>query len=286
MVAVEKKNHINNIICLEDKEYAKLSSYIMDHYGIKLPAHKKTLLQCRLQKRLKALQQTSFREYVDYVFSAKGQLEEISNMIDAVSTNKTDFFREPAHFDFLLNQGIKKYLIGSGKNQISIWSAGCSSGEEPYTIAMIMKEFGAGEPGFNFSILATDIADSVLERAIKGIYNEDKASIIPTDFKRKYLLKGKNTQQYNVKISQELRNKIDFGKFNLLTKDFAHLGKFDMIFCRNVLIYFEREIQFGILQRFCNQLNKGGYLFLGHSESITGFSLPLEQIKPTLFLKK
>jgi chemotaxis protein methyltransferase CheR len=274
-----------NIIYLEDKDCARLSNYIMNNFGIKLPPNKKTLLQCRLQKRLRALQKESFSDYVDYVFSAKGQQEEVSNMIDAVSTNKTDFFREPVHFNFLLNPGIKTYLEKSGKSSLAIWSAGCSSGEEPYTIAMVLKEL-TSEYNFDFNILATDIANSVLEHAVNGIYTEDKTKGIPVDFKKKYMLKGINSNQNKVRIIQELRNKIGFRKYNLLSDNYSVLGYFDMIFCRNVLIYFEREVQYQILRQFCKSLNKRGYLFLGHSESISGFSLPLEQIKPTLFIKK
>lgn len=286
MITGEMKPSVNSTIYLEDKEYMRLSSFIMSQFGIKLPPNKKTLLQCRLQKRLKTLQHASFKEYVDYVFSTKGQSEEVSNMIDAVSTNKTDFFREPVHFDFLMNQGIKAYMDNSGKNRLSIWSAGCSSGEEPYTIAMVMKEYAADNNYFDFNILATDIADSVLEHAINGIYQEEKTQIIPFEYKKKYLLRGKNGQEHKIRICQEIRNKIEFKKYNLLTTDYSSLGKFDIIFCRNVLIYFERDVQYRILKQFSKLLNKGGYLFLGHSESITGFTLPLEHIKPTIFLKK
>jgi chemotaxis protein methyltransferase CheR len=272
-------------IQLDDLEYTRLSSFIMSQFGIKLPPNKKTLLQCRLQKRLKTLNHNSFKEYVEYVFSTKGLQEEVSQMIDAVSTNKTDFFREPIHFDFLSESGIKEYMERSGKNKLSIWSAGCSSGEEPYTISMVMKEFAANHHLFDFNILATDISDSVLQHAMVGIYAEEKTRIIPLDYKKKYLLKGKNGYANKVRMSSELRSKIDFRKYNLLTTDYAPLGKFDIIFCRNVLIYFEREVQYRLLKQFCKSLNNGGYLFLGHSESITGYTLPLQHIRPTIFFK-
>jgi chemotaxis protein methyltransferase CheR len=272
-------------IQLEELEYNRLSSFIMSQFGIKLPPNKKTLLQCRLQKRLKTLNHNSFKEYVDYVFSTKGLNEEVANMIDAVSTNKTDFFREPVHFDFLMNHGIREYMEQTGKNKLSIWSAGCSSGEEPYTIAMVMKEYAANNQLTDFNILATDISESVLQHAMVGIYAEEKTRIIPYDYKKKYLLRGKNGYENKVRISTELRSKIDFRKYNLLTTDYAPLGKFDFIFCRNVMIYFQREIQYRLLRQFCKSLNTGGYLFLGHSESITGYTLPLKHIRPTIFLK-
>lgn len=273
-------------ISLEDREYLRLSKFIMSQFGIKLPPNKKTLLQGRLQRRLKALQHQSFKEYVDYVFSEEGLKNEVDNMIDAVSTNKTDFFREPSHFDFLLNHGLLEYTTLTSSNNLNIWSAGCSSGEEPYSIAMTLQEFSGtrGRPDFN--ILATDISDSVLQHAIVGIYNEEKTHDIPVLYKKKYLLRGKNNYQNKVRIISKIRKKIQFRKFNLLSKDYHSLGKFDIIFCRNVLIYFERDVQYNILKAFCDVLQKDGFLFLGHSESITGFTLPLNNIVPTIFQKK
>jgi chemotaxis protein methyltransferase CheR len=277
---------LNQTLKLEDREYLRLSNFIMSQFGIKLPPNKKILLQCRLQKRLKHLNHASFREYVDFVFSAKGMKEELSNMIDAVSTNKTDFFREPIHFEYILNNGLSDYINKTGKNRLSIWSAGCSSGEEPYTIAMVMKEYGLNsKQSFDFEILATDISGSVLEMASVGIYNEEKIRDIPLDYKRKYLLKGKNGYENKVRINTDLRNKIEFRKFNLLNTEYHPLGKFDIIFCRNVLIYFERELQHRLLKQFTTVLNPGGLLFLGHSESIAGYALPLKHIKPTIFSK-
>jgi chemotaxis protein methyltransferase CheR len=148
-----------------------------------------------------------------------------------------------------------------------------------------MKEYAANNQLTDFNILATDISESVLQHAMVGIYAEEKTRIIPYDYKKKYLLRGKNGYENKVRISTELRSKIDFRKYNLLTTDYAPLGKFDFIFCRNVMIYFQREIQYRLLRQFCKSLNTGGYLFLGHSESITGYTLPLKHIRPTIFLK-
>ncbi len=270
---------------IHEADFRRLSSFIMNHYGIKLPPNKRVLVQCRLQKRIRALQMSSFREYTDYVLSPRGKNEEVLHMIDAVSTNKTDFFREPVHFDYLLQQGIKDYRTATGKRTVSIWSAGCSSGEEPYTLAMVFREYAAKEAGFDFDIVATDIAESVLQHAQVGIYQEEKTRVIPQDLKQKYWLKGKNAYSGKLKVGQELREKVDFRMFNLLSTDYSVVGKFDFIFCRNVLIYFDRDLQCKILDQFCRVLNRGGLLFLGHSESISGFSLPLKTIKPTIFMK-
>jgi chemotaxis protein methyltransferase CheR len=277
--------NIKGLISIDENDFRRLSNFIMTNFGIKLPVNKKTLLECRLQKRIKTLQMSSFKEYTDYVLSSNGLNLEVAQMIDAVSTNKTDFFREPIHFDFLLDQGLKNYLELSGKRKLSVWSAGCSSGEEPYTIAMVLKEYAATTSFIDFNITATDIADTVLQQAILGIYTEEKTQIIPEDYKKKYLLKGINQYKNKMRINSEIRDKIDFRKYNLLSGDYSVLGKFDIIFCRNVLIYFDREVQYRILDQFCRILNKGGYLFLGHSESINGFSLPLKHIKTTMFSK-
>jgi chemotaxis protein methyltransferase CheR len=202
-----------------------------------------------------------------------------------VSTNKTDFFREPQHFEFLLDQGIEEYLLQTGKNRLSVWSAGCSSGEEPYTLSMVLKEASQSGRFFDFNIVATDISESVLQHAVVGIYNEEKTHTIPAHYKKKYLLRGKNSYENKVRISTDLRKKVEFRKYNLLSTDYSALGKFDFIFCRNVMIYFEREVQHRLLKQFCKSLNPGGYLFVGHSESITGFTLPLKHIRPTIFRK-
>lgn len=271
---------------LGDKEFKRLSAFIMSQYGIKLPPNKKALLQSRLQKRLKTLNYSTFKDYVNYVFSADGQRDEVPYMIDAVSTNKTDFFREPLHFDFLMSQGISDYTRNTGRTRLTAWSAGCSTGEEPYTLAMILQEITTADRNLlDFHILATDVSESVLNHAVDGIYNSEKAQVIPLEYKRKYLLKGKNSHANKVRICNDIRSKVSFRKFNLLTTNYSSLGKFDLIFCRNVLIYFEREIQNFVLTQLCNNLHPGGYLFLGHSESIAGYTLPLKHLRPTIFQK-
>ena len=272
-------------VSLEDAEFFKLSRFIVHHFGIKMPHNKKTMLQGRLQKRLKELHYSNFEEYVAYLFSIKGQHNEVSQMIDAVSTNKTEFFREPVHFEFLRDKGLGRYISLTGNRRLSVWSAGCSSGEEAYSIAMTMNEFIKDSQTMLYRIMATDISGTMLEQAVTGIYAEEKVREVPLEYKHKYMLKGRNNYLRKIRMNAALRDKIEFRKFNLLSNDFQSLGKFDIIFCRNVLIYFDRDVQYSILMKFCKVLNKGGYLFLGHSESITGFTLPLIPIRPTIFIK-
>jgi chemotaxis protein methyltransferase CheR len=285
MKAADKRFELVQPVVLGEQEFERLGKYIMSQFGIKMPSHKKIFLQNRLHKRLRDLNINDFKAYTDFVFSPGGQKEELANMIDAVCTNKTDFFREPVHFSFLLSQGLGDYTARTGKKDISIWSAGCSSGEEPYTIAMIIKEYSRTNPYFDFRILATDISNSVLQHAAIGIYNSDKIDAIPANFHARYLQKGTGSYEHKFRISSDIRNRVVFQKLNLLEKDYKGIGKSDIIFCRNVLIYFEREIQYRILSQLCQHLSAGGYLFLGHSETITGLDLPLIHIKPTIYMK-
>jgi chemotaxis protein methyltransferase CheR len=281
----EEINSLNRLVSLGDKDFHRLSTFIISNYGIKLPPSKKTLVQCRLQKRLKAYNMISFGDYIDFLFSSAGREEELSNMINEISTNKTDFFREPVHFDFLSQTGLKEYLSKTGKSRISVWSAGCSSGEEPYTIAMILKEYARLEHYIDFTITATDISTKVLQVGMQGIYHENRISEIPYSIKKEYFQKGRNSFKQQVRVSSDLRKIVNFQHFNLLSSDYTHFGMFDIIFCRNVLIYFERAIQYRIINKLCNQLNSGGYLFLGHSDTTMGFTLPLKTVRPSIFNK-
>jgi chemotaxis protein methyltransferase CheR len=281
----EEINSLNRLVSLGDKDFHRLSTFIISNYGIKLPPSKKTLVQCRLQKRLKAYNMISFGDYIDFLFSSAGREEELSNMINEISTNKTDFFREPVHFDFLSQTGLKEYLSKTGKSRISVWSAGCSSGEEPYTIAMILKEYARLEHYIDFTITATDISTKVLQVGMQGIYHENRISEIPYSIKKEYFQKGRNSFKQQVRVSSDLRKIVNFHHFNLLSSDYTHFGMFDIIFCRNVLIYFERAIQYRIINKLCNQLNSGGYLFLGHSDTTMGFTLPLKTVRPSIFNK-
>ncbi len=281
----EQLNSFTGLVSLGDKDFYRLSTYIMSHYGIKLPPAKKTLVQCRLQKRLKAYSMNNFGDYIDFLFSSAGRATELSHMIDEISTNKTDFFREPKHFDYLIQTGLGEYLSKSGKKKIAVWSAGCSSGEEPYTIAMILKEYARLQHPVDFAVTATDISTRVIHTGMQGIYNENKISEIPYNLKKLYFQKGKNNFKQQVRVNSDIRSTVNFQQFNLLSSDFTVFGLFDIIFCRNVLIYFEREIQFRILSKLCSQLNSGGYLFLGHSDTTMGFTLPVKTVQPSIFRK-
>jgi chemotaxis protein methyltransferase CheR len=269
---------------MSNEDFKKLSSFIYQEYGIKMPEVKKTMLQSRLHKRLRELNMTSFKDYVNYVFSKEGQQSEIIHMIDMVSTNKTDFFREPVHFDFL-HSNVLPELTSQSNRFLKLWSAGCSSGEEPYTIAMSISEYMLQNPlhTFDYSIFATDISTRVLRSAADAIYKEARVDLLPLTLKKRYLLKSKDHTNPTVRIIPELRNKVSFQRLNFMDSNYNVSDNFDIIFCRNVLIYFDRETQEKVINRLCAKLKPNGYFFLGHSESITNFNVPLKQIKPTIF---
>jgi chemotaxis protein methyltransferase CheR len=261
---------------MSEKDFRRFRDFIYDKCGINLLPKKKMMLTGRLSKRLRELGISSFAEYFDYVTSSKGRAEELIRMIDVVTTNKTDFFREPKHFDFLLNRALP-HLLQSGRatspKRFYIWSAGCSSGEEPYTLAMVLSEFiqaiGKGE----FSILATDISRRVLDIAQKGIYPDRSVGPVPIQLKQKYLMKGKGSQAGCCRIVPELRKCIQFQHLNLIEgRNFGLMTKMDIIFCRNVIIYFDRNTQIRLFEKFYNQLKPGGFLFIGHSETLNGIN--------------
>lgn len=275
---------------LSDQDFHHLSNFIHNTCGIKMPPIKKTMLEERLHKRIRRLGITSISEYCKYLFSPQGIEHELVHMIDVITTNKTDFFRESKHFDYLVQEALPEIISGKGSgitNQIKIWSAGCSTGEEPYSIAMVLSEFAGKNPEIklDYSILATDISTLVLQKGKLAIYNEEKAEYVPYELRKKYLLKSKKREKCLIRIATKLRESVKFQRLNIIDNDFKMNEQMDIIFCRNVFIYFDRATQEIVLNRFYRQLNPGGYIFMGHSETLHGFNINLIQIKPTIYRK-
>jgi chemotaxis protein methyltransferase CheR len=271
---------------LSEREFRRLGEFIHASYGIKMPPVKKTMLQARLQKRLRMLGIGTFKAYIEYLFSPEGMREELPEMVNAVTTNKTDFFREPAHFDYLVNTALPELMSSTGagiRRPLGIWSAGCSTGEEPYTLAMVLNNYAERNEGFRFSILGTDISLKVLEKAALGIYDENKVQPVPLEMKKKYLLRSKDKQKKHVRIVPELRSQVHFRSLNFMEGDFGMREKMDIIFCRNVIIYFDRTTQEGLLNRLASHLLPNGYLFMGHSETLSGLRVPLSLAAPTVY---
>lgn len=279
----------DQIKTLSSREFEQLSEFIKDHCGINMPAPKKVMLESRLQKRLRVLGLTSFQKYCDLVFHSPDGTEEFMHMIDAVTTNKTGFFREPAHFSFLAERVLTEFRNNCDQRmekKFTIWSAGCATGEEPYTLAIVLSEFAARYPGFPFSIVGTDISTKALEKARFGIYDRSQTSVIPDALLQKYFLRSKDKDKGTVRIVPELRFSVQFQRQNLMdAHSMPYEGALDAIFCRNVIIYFERKTQHLLLHRLCRSLKTGGYLFMGHSETVHGFDLPLVRIASTIYKK-
>ncbi len=285
------KENINTLsaiykVQMPDEIFEKLSSFIYSQYGIKMPPAKRVMLQSRLQKRLRELKMNSYDQYCEFVFSKEGEALEVVHMIDAVTTNKTDFFREPAHFQFLKETVLPEFIAREKRNPtMRIWSAGCSSGEEVYTLAILISEFAQKEKKLDFSIMGTDISTRILQKAVDAVYTEERVANISLETKKKYFLRSKNRVKPTVRVTAELRKKTYYQRLNFMDESYPVDETFDVIFCRNVLIYFDRENQQKVINRLCSHLKTGGYFFLGHSESITGMKVPLVQLKPTVFMK-
>ncbi|MFO7444717.1 MAG: protein-glutamate O-methyltransferase [Ignavibacteriaceae bacterium] len=273
---------------LTKDDFEKLSRFVYSQCGIKMPPIKKTMLETRLKKRLKATGLSTFPDYIHYLFSSKGLTEELVHMIDVVTTNKTDFFREPAQFTFLAQKALPELAMHFGigvEKRLKVWSAGCSTGEEPYTLAVVLSEFARSFPKYDYSILATDISTRVLEAAMTGIYDTERIAVIPIELKKKYFLKGKDSQRDKVRVTNELRRQVLFRRLNFMDDDYKLVEKQDIIFCRNVIIYFDKDTQERIIKKLCDLLIPGGYMFLGHSETILKIDIPMEQVAPSTYKK-
>jgi len=270
-------------LTLTDSQFNKLSTYITERYGIKLPIEKKVMLQSRLRKRLIALNFTNFNQYIDYLLKNESENE---HLIVVVSTNKTDMFRENNHFKYLTNEYLPEFIEKNSINtELKVWSSACSSGEEPYTTAIVFQEFIRENRPFNYSIYATDISTEILQKAYNAIYKIDRIKDVPLNLKKRYYLKSKDKNSDLVRLKPEIRSKVKFNVLNLMDRVYNTPDIYDIIFCRNVLIYFNKEVQEQVVLRLTNRLKKGGILFIGHSESLMGMNLPIEFIKPTIFRK-
>jgi len=274
-----------SLVRLSTEEFQRLSALVYAQCGINLQDAKKIMLECRLNKRLRVLQISSFKEYIQLLSSPQGISEELGQMIDVVTTNKTDFFREQHHFDFL-QQTVLPQFVKERKRGFKVWSAACSTGEEPYTLAMVCQDFAAVNLGFDYRIFATDISTDVLQKAVQAVYSMDRVINIPLAVKQKYFLKSKDTVKPAVRIIPELRKKVNYAHINLMDKMLSTPSQFDIIFCRNVLIYFDRQTQEEVIRKLANKLVPDGYLFIGHSESLLQMDLPLTLLQQTIYKKK
>jgi chemotaxis protein methyltransferase CheR len=273
---------------LSRKDHKLVADYVHRTAGIQLPKSKMSLVEGRLRKRQRQTGYASLHEYITVVLNSAADNEERLHLLDAITTNKTDFYREPDHFQTLrkhVRNTLEPLRQQGWRQPLRIWSAGCSSGEEPYTLAIEMMELSRELPGFKFTIRATDISDSCLIKARKATYPHSRIDPVPMALRKNYLLRSKNKSKNLVCMGPELRDKVTFGAFNLLTDTYDFKPRFDIIFCRNVMIYFSNEDRAQIINRFAHSLVPGGVLFIGHSETISDTSSNFKQVVPTVYQK-
>lgn len=267
---------------ISTEEYQRFRRLIYDKSGISLGDQKQSLVQSRLSARLRDLRLSTFSEYYDLVLSDPNG-EEFTRLLDLISTNKTDFFREPKHFDFLRDRILPEL---AEEKRIRIWSSACSTGEEPYTIAITLFENVKNPTQWDFKILASDLSTRVLAKADAGMYDEDRFRDVPPEILRRHFLRGRGNHAGLFKVKSHLADIIQFRRLNLMDDRFPIKTPLDLIFCRNVMIYFDRQTQETLVNKFHRYLKSGGYLFIGHSESLQWISHPFKSLAPTIYRKE
>lgn len=269
---------------LSERNFDVLAGYIYNYSGIKMPNTKMTMLEGRLRRRLRVTGMPTFDSYCDYLFKQGGIEAESIFLIDAVTTNKTDFFREPKHFEFMTKAALPDILRNFNERRIRTWSSACSTGAEPYTMAMVLSDYlGANAPERDYFVLATDLSTDVLQKAQRGIYQSELLQPVSSEMMRKYVMRASDARRQEMRIAPKLRSHVGFARLNLMDDAYPVGDPMHIIFCRNVLIYFDKPTQSHVLTRLCDRLMPGGYLFIGHSETVTGFDLPIRQVANTIF---
>jgi chemotaxis protein methyltransferase CheR len=271
-------------ISLSDTEFDKLRDLVYKISGISLANTKKELVISRFSKRLKELKLNSFGEYYDLIISPSG-FSEVQNFINSITTNKTDFFREAHHFDFIVSTFIPQ-VVASSRPVVRIWSAACSTGEEPYTIAMVMAKYLVEPYGIPVKILGTDIDTNVLKTAARGVYDSHAIGQVPEKYLKKYFLRGKGDSFGLYKIKDEIRSMVTFKQLNFIASEYPITSTFDIIFCRNVIIYFSPETKKMVVSKLFRYLNEGGYIMMGHSETLFNMIDGLVYLKNTIYQKR
>lgn len=281
---VEEDEAVAVSTSLSDAGFDRFARFITGELGIQMPRTKLTMLQSRLLRRARDLRLGSIEEYGNHFFAAPSETER-QYFINLVTTNKTDFFREPEHFEYLRNTVLPTLLKNRDPQfaQLNLWSAASSSGQEAYTLAMVLSEYSETVSRVGFSILGTDISTQVLGQAQQAIYEEDQARPIPPELRKKYIMRSKDPADRHIRIVPTLRARTSFRKLNFMDANYAFRETFDIVFCRNVLIYFDRQTQEAVIQKICRHIKPGGYLFVGHAESLNAMQLPVRQVDNAVF---
>ena len=276
-VDVSRKN-------LSDQDYAFIRDLIYRETRINLGDSKRELVTARLGKRLRATGTASYGDYCK-ALQADPRSGELYHLIDAISTNHTFFFREINHFNFLNQTLLPDFAAGRGGsgNTFKVWSCACSTGEEPYSVAITLEDFFERVPGKNWELQCSDISTRVLDFAAKGIYDKDRLQQVKPDWQRKYFQKGERQMDGYFRVRPELSGKIKFHRINLFAPSYPWTDKFHVIFCRNVMIYFDRQTQEELVGRLSQFLLPGGYLLIGHAESLAGVKHPYQSVQPAIY---
>jgi len=274
---------------LSTVDFARIANLISSEVGIKLPPAKRLMVEGRLRKRVRALNLSSFDDYYDYLFRRDGLGQERTYLINAVTTNKTDFFREPEHFTLLAEKLVPE-LIALRRNErnplLKVWSAASSTGAEPYTLAMVLSDLAANRRDFRFAILGTDISTAVLAQGRRAVYPAEMVAPVPPEKQARYVMHARKPGvRAEVRMAPEIRRSVRFAHLNLMQRSYPFDRDVDVIFLRNVLIYFDKRDQEAVISRLIEHLRPGGYLALGHSESMVGTTISMRQVAPAVFQK-
>lgn len=268
---------------LTEKDRQRIARFVESNIGVQCPASKHSLVESRLRKRQKALGFSSLKHYIDFALEAQEGEQERIHLLDTLTTNKTDFYREIEHFHFLRRSLEARLAASHSRAAVRFWSAGCSTGQEPYTLAMEILEMQQRFSHFRAEILATDISVSCLQTAKRAIYPHETVEPVPLAVRKKYLLRSNKSGRDLVQMDAPVRKLVQFQTLNLLHDDFRKNGTFDYIFCRNVMIYFSNSDRESIIKRFAASLKPGGILFIGHSENLVGNKLEFSRVQPTVY---
>ena len=276
---------MDTMLTINDSEFHCIRILVYDRFGINLTEQKRSLVVGRLQKLLRDEGFASFHDYYEFVVGESSG-SALDKLVNRISTNYTYFNRESAHFDFFVQEVLPALVAGVKKQNsrdLRVWSAGCSSGEEPYMLALLMMEYLGNEYGlWNGGVLATDISEQVLARARLGSYGDEQVSRIPSQLKYKYFTKQKDGSWL---VKEALKKQVTFRRFNLMNKQFPFKSPFQVIFCRNVMIYFDSETRDALVQRYYESLEPGGYLFIGHSETLGRQHDVFQYVMPAVYKK-
>lgn len=269
---------------MTEADFAQIRKLALDFTGISLSEHKREMVYSRLARRLRVLDMNEFSDYIAYLKT--NNADEISNFMNSITTNLTSFFRENHHFDYLSKTVIPELLdLHKADKKIRVWSAGCSTGEEPYSIAMTFLESGKmPSPQWDLKILATDLDSNVLTHAKTALYAENTLSTVPSAIKSRWFIPKKSNDKNVYQVADKVRELLTFNRLNLM-QSWPLNSKFDVIFCRNVVIYFDKPTQKILFERFAEALNDGGHLFIGHSETLHGVTTRFKPLGRTIYRK-